>query len=174
MNTPKSLYRPYGSIRQFNEIRALLQSHVPVEHEISLPLPTKRSHLAGYACFASPALRSRGQPLEQAAPDRWWVVDARSGLLVNYSLCSAIPFTSTPLNSLTLPSSTQTIQTLQQTLNDLSSLIELQAPAFFDGEDRPQDERMALLGLLKTAISPRLLPQYQELVPDFFAWLAKS
>jgi hypothetical protein len=50
----------------------------------------------------------------------------------------------------------------------------LQAPAFFDEEDRPQDERMALLGLLKSAISPSLLPQYQELVPDFFAWLAKS
>jgi hypothetical protein len=174
MNNPKSSYRSYDSIRQLREIRPVLQSHVPVEHAISWPLPTKRFHVPGYACFASPAIRSPGQPLEQAPPDRWWIVDARSGSLVCYSLCSAIPFTSAPFNSLTVPATGQTIQALQQTLNELSSEIQSQAPAFFSGEARPHDERMVLLGLLKSAISPVLLPQYHELVPDFFAWLAIS
>jgi hypothetical protein len=174
MNTTKSSYRPYSSIRQFREIRSLLQSHVPVEHSISLPLPTKRFRVPGYACFASPAIRSPGQPLEQAAPDRWWIVSARSGHLVCYSLCSAIPFSSTPFNSVTVPPISHTIQALQLALSDLSSQIELQAPAFFDGEERPHGDRIVLLELLKSAISPVLLPQYQELVPDFFAWLTMS
>jgi hypothetical protein len=173
MNTSTS-YLAYDRIRQFREIRLVIQSHVPVEHEISLPLPTKRFQVPGYACFASPALRSPGQPLEVDAPDRWWTVDARSGLLVNYSLCLAIPFTSKPLNSLIVPATSDPIQTLQQRLHDLGSQIESQAPAFFDGQERPPAERAVLLGLLQAAISPVLLPEYQELVPDFFAWLTTN
>ena len=55
-------YINYGEIRQRQRTHVLRQTEVPVDHAVSLPLPTLRWGRPAYACFASPAIRRPGQP----------------------------------------------------------------------------------------------------------------
>ena len=79
MNLPEKILLTYSEARKRQRNHCLRQSEIPVEHAISLPLPTKRWGKPSYAYFASPSLRSPGHPVEQGAPDRWWVTDAHGG-----------------------------------------------------------------------------------------------
>ena len=90
MDDPRHRYRDYGEIIG-SAIRALaIEDLVPIEHAVSLPMPTMRWSSPVFAVFAGPALRRPGRPLELHPPDRWWAVDAESGDLVAYALTSHI------------------------------------------------------------------------------------
>ena len=171
MKAPNNPYLPYAEIAQQKGLRALLQTQVPVEHAVSVPLPTKRWQVPGYACFAAPALRVPDQPARQGAPDRWWVIDARSGRLIAYALCRAVPFGSTAGEDVTLRQPGHSVEALRELFAHLRAQIGAQAPDFFDGKTRPAAERNALKELLEAAVPAVLMPRYRELTPDFFAWL---
>jgi hypothetical protein len=150
----------------------LRQAEIPVEHAISLPLPTKRLPDPGYVFFASPAIRSPKEPIEQGAPDRWWVVDARNGRLMIYALWKVMPFDrSVSWTTQTLPIPVQTLEEQQAALESIESLIDTLAVAFFTNEAGEQAMRKALLEALETFLPAPLLPQYRTFAPDFFAWL---
>src|SRR5260370_32366411 len=92
-----STYLPYEQIRAYATGHPVRHAEVPVEHALSLPLPTLRWSVAGYATFAGPAVRAPGRPMQLGAPDRWWVVGAQRRELAVYALTSSLPFASSPL-----------------------------------------------------------------------------
>src|SRR5215470_12331995 len=83
----------FSQIRERQKTHPLRQSEVPVEHAVSLPLPTKRWGEPAYAFFASPAFRIPGKPVEQGPPDRWWAVKAHGGAIMIYALWSVVRYT---------------------------------------------------------------------------------
>jgi len=82
----------YLELRKRQRVYYLYQYEVPEEHFVSLPLPTRRGGEPTYACFASPALRRPGKPLELDPPDRWWLIDASTGHLLIYTLTTISHF----------------------------------------------------------------------------------
>jgi hypothetical protein len=156
--------------RQRND--ALRQAEVPLEFAVSLPMPTRRWAGAGYAFFASPAVRRPGQPMEQGAPDRWWVVDARTGRTITYSLSKALPFADgATWEWVTLPPVKRTIDEMRQALKQIEELMNVLAPAFFRGEAGDAGARKELLTALNGQVPEPIQPEYRALAPDFFAWL---
>lgn len=159
-------------IRERMKHHSFIRSSIPVEHAISFPLPTRRWIGPAYAYFASPALRLPGQSLKQGAPDRWWVVSAHGGQIILYTLYKALPFTENEQwGTLILPTETRSIAEQQQAIATIELLVNRLAPAFFDDEPGDQRTRTALMESLSAHLPKQLLPQYQALVPDFFAWL---
>jgi hypothetical protein len=149
-------------------------SEVPVEHSVSLPLPTQRWGEPSYAFFASPALRRPGQPVEQGAPDRWWAMSAQGGRIVIYALSKTVPFAdSVNWGTVTLPSVSLTIEELKYALKNIEDLLNELAPSFFAGEVGNTQTRRALAAALLEHLPDPLLPQYRALAPDFFSWLSK-
>lgn len=171
MTMTKSLL-PYAEIRDRMRHHPLRQSEVPVEHAVSLPLPTRRCATPGYAFFASAATRSTGEPVLQAAPDRWWALSARSGHLLIYALWDVHPFADGRWESQQLPPVSSTIQELQQSLKEIGELIDSVVPDFFDGGAGDGARRQTLLRKLSAILPAPLLPQYRALTTDFFEWLA--
>jgi hypothetical protein len=166
------VYLSYADIRARQRTHTLRQTEVPVEHTVSLPLPTLRWVRPAYACFASPAIRRPGQPAEQDPPDRWWAVDARTGHLVAYALWSAVPFaTGVAWGRVSLPTPAGGIAALQSLMQTVELLMESLAPDFFDGQPGDPQARRALAEALDAVITEPLRPQVQALAPDFSAWL---
>jgi hypothetical protein len=171
MNQPNKTFLRYSEIRKRLHAHFLAQSEVPVEHAVSLPLPTRRCGMPGYAFFASPAVRLSGKPVEQGAPDRWWVFGAENGRLLLYALCSAVPFGPGTWPSGVLSPVKGTIAELQAGFKNLEGLMDPLALEFFDREVGSPDARRELKQALES-ISPReLLPQYRSLASDFFDWM---
>ncbi len=145
---------------------------IPLGYSISLPLPTLRAGMAGYAFFASPALRQPGVLLQQAAPSRWWIVNAHTGILVLYAPCSVFPFAeNVNWGETTLPSTGKSRSERAEMKSSISSLMDTIAPVFFAGDTIGASSRKALLDALITYLPEPLLPQYRALAPDFFSWL---
>src|SRR5437870_13877920 len=106
----ETTYLSYKDMRKRQRTDMLRQSEIPVEHAVSLPMPTKRWLGPTYASFARPALRRPGQPMEQGAPDRWGVVDAHGGRLIIYALWRVMAFAQgVSWTTITLPRTEQTI-----------------------------------------------------------------
>jgi hypothetical protein len=165
----------------FTEVRDRMRNHplrvseVPVEHAVSLPLPTKRWMEPCYAFFASPALRRPGQPVEQGAPDRWWAMSAHGGRIIIYALAKALPLADEAnWETVTLPLMSLTIEELKQVLKHIEELLNELAPSFFAGEAGNTQTRKALAAALLDHLPQPLVPQYRALAPDFFAWLEGS
>jgi hypothetical protein len=159
-------------IRERLKTHSLLRAEVPIEHYISIPLPTKRWAGPAYACFASPASRRPGQPVVQGAPDRWWVMSAHGGSLIIYALWDVFPYAEVAgWTTVTLPPVTRSIAEQQQDMASIELLMNTLAPAFFGGESSDTRTRKALLEALAAHLPEPLLPQYRALAPDFFAWL---
>jgi len=172
---------PTASHFTYARARAKMQSHplraseVPVEHAISLPVPTRRFGGAGYAWFAGPARRIPHQPLSLSAPDRWWILDGRHGRLAAYNLVTAVPFTTAALaGPVNLPPATRDVQALAADLALLDQLMDRSVEQFFVGE--PADRFVAedLHAVLVGHVSAAILPWYTALAPDFFNWLAPA
>ena len=162
----------YSEVRSRQRTHPVRQAEVPVEHAVSLPLPTRRWAGAGFAYFAAPALRPPEGPTVQGAPDRWWVVDAHSGRLHVYALCAAVPFVERATwGELILPPTTRTLEELRQALQQIDAGMDAITLDFF--EDRPGERavRHALAESLRVHLPPPLQPQYRALAPDFFVWL---
>src|SRR5215471_18837736 len=75
-----------------HSLDALRTTDIPVGYLLSLPLPTRRCGRPGYALFASATSRRPGEPRQQQAPDRWFVIDAVTGHLLIYALTTVLPF----------------------------------------------------------------------------------
>jgi hypothetical protein len=154
----------------------LRTSEIPVEHEISLPVPTLRYGAPGYAGFAGPARRRPGQPLRLGAPDRWWALCAgRRGLLA-YARTTAVPFTDEPLGAewVELPLVTRDPDAIGEDLRLLDSLAERAVPGFFGGQRGDAALRGDLLAVLTAHVTPAVIGWYRALAPDFFGWLEQS
>lgn len=162
----------YSEIRVRLRTHALRQYEVPIEYSVSLPLPTLRCGQPGYAAFASGTTHNPEQPVVQSAPDRWWVLDAASAQVLIYALTRVYSFTSElTMTPQTLPIIAQTLAEMQLLLDDMETKVEAVTPAFFDGADFPEEQKQAALNAMQTFLPTPLLPQYQALAPDFFAWL---
>ena len=73
--------------------------------------------------------------------------------------------------SQTLPDVTKTIPEMQELLDQTEAEIDAVTPAFFAGESCSTELRQAALAALESFLPAPLLPQYEALAPDFFAWL---
>jgi hypothetical protein len=168
-----------GSVLAYPRIRAAIGEHplrtgeIPVEHEMSLPLPTRRWGLPGFAVFAGAAVRRPRQPLRLSAPDRWLLVDAARARLIAYNLTSAVPFATAPLEGpVEVAPSGRTLAEVREDQKALGELIGDLAPVFLAGSAAAGDaRRTALLHTLDAVLPAATRPWYEALTPDFFAWL---
>jgi len=162
----------YLSVVAGNRRGATREVDVPIGHAVSLALPTLRYGIPAYAAFASPAVREPEQPVVQGPPDRWWLLDARSGAVAMFALCSLHPFAKEQFTKVTLPQPVGTVAELRQQLNEIQSLMDKLAPNFLRGEQGEAEVRHQLHRALRARIPQVLWPQYEALAPDFMAWLA--
>ncbi len=170
--TPVKKVLTYSEIRNVQRTHPLLKSQVPVEHAVSLPIPTKYAGRLGYAFFAASASRHPGQPMRQGAPDRWWVFDAHgSASVIIYALCAAQPLGAETWQAVTLPPIAGTIADLKAALADLEAKMNALTPVFFAGDAGDTRAKQDLSAALKAVLPEPLQPQYRALAPDFFAWL---
>lgn len=169
-NAPRQL--TLQEVRERLKTHWLRQAEIPVEHVVSLPLPTRRWGRPAYAFFASPAVRLPGQPLEQGAPDRWACLEAQGGQILVYARSAIVPFAGErEWPTVTVPPVSGSLAALKARLASIESLAEALIPAFFAGESGAPDARQALLQELTGHIAAPLLPQHEALAPDFFSWL---
>lgn len=167
-------WRPLAQLQQLPSVRNFVASEIPVEHAVSLGLPTRRFADPGYAFFASPTVRQPCQPLEQGPPARWWVLHARRGNLLIYAQCHVYHFAPNgAFTPVVLPAITRSNAEQAAALEMIALLITGVVPAFFAGEPGEADVRAALLETLVADLPAPLLPQYRALVPDFFNWLER-
>jgi hypothetical protein len=147
-------------------------SEIPVEHAISLPVPTLRCGEAGYAGFAGPARRVPHAPRQLGAPDRWWVLGAQRRGLLLYCRTTAMPFTGelSP-EQVTLPLVTRDLAAVEEDLRVLDALMDRAAEEFFSGQPASTDAAADLLATLTAYVSPAVMGWYRGLAPDFFGWL---
>jgi hypothetical protein len=168
-------FLPYKEILNLEDASFFSSLGIPLEHTISIPLPTKRWDGPGYAFFASSTFRSPGQPKEQAAPDRWWVVDAQNPYLKIYVKWDTLPFAQgvqwESVQILPGRYSKSEIQERRETVKDLMDAV---VPDFFGDNPGNPSARKILLEALIVIIPEQLLEQYRYLVPDFFQWLDAS
>lgn len=145
---------------------------VPIGHAVSLPLPTLRFGMPAYATFASPAVREPEKLVVQGPPDRWWLLDARSGTVAIFALCVVHPFAKVQFTKVTLPRPAATVAELRQELKEIQAQLDTLAPLFLRGEQGEAEARHKLHRALMARIPQVLWPQYEALAPDFLAWLA--
>lgn len=154
-----------------------LRTHeIPVEYEVSLPVPTMRLGDPGYAWFAGPARHRPSQPVRLGLPDRWWVLGAARRGLITYARTAAVPFTHEPLgpDAVELPPVTRDLAAIKEDLILLDSLAERAVPEFFARRQGAAELRGDLYAVLEAHVTPLLIGWYRALAPDFFAWLEES
>lgn len=150
----------------------LRRAEVPIEHYVSIPLPTTRWAEAGFACYAAPALRRRGERTRVSPPDRWWVVAASGGHLLVYALCAAVPYAEElPAEPEIMPAPRGGIAELKDQLAEIGELAEKLAPRFFAGQPGDADRRQRLTALLQSQLPGRMWQWQAALTPDFLEWL---
>lgn len=162
---------PYSEIRERMRAHPLRQAEIPIEHAISLAMPTRRFGVPGYVYFASPATRSVGDPVRQSPPDRWWVLSAQTGGLLIYALWEVQPFAEQEWSVSELPPVLFSVVELRQSLEKIEQLLDQVVADFFAGQAGNRAALHTLSALLSANLPAPLLPQYRTLAPDFFAWL---
>lgn len=159
-------------IHQQNHL--LRQSEIPVEHYVSLPLPTRKWLEPAYISFASPVLKNTENPVLQEVPDRWWVIAANGEKIIIYALCSILHFA--PNNDFEISQSEPimtSIAELQMSLSNIKELATHLADTFFEGGNGDKEMRQALLESMKEYLPGFLWQQHLAAAPDFFDWLQK-
>lgn len=162
----------YSEIRNAQRTHPLQKALVPVEHAVSLPIPTKRAGHLAYAFFAAAAARQPGKPMRQGAPDRWWLLDAHgSASVIIYALSEVQPFSTENFEAVTLPLISGTLADLKAALANLEAQMNALTPVFFADDAGDAEAKKELLTSLLAVLPEPLQPQYRALAPDFFAWL---
>lgn len=124
-------------------------AEVPLEHALSLPLPTKRCGTPGYAFFASPTVRA----------------DARSEHLPLDAPCEAMPFSQgetwkpesrTPRNRSLAP--------VEKEQAELVTMLTAQAPSSLPANPALEQDVMGFLNDWSTSLPEPLLTQYRAWV----------
>jgi hypothetical protein len=174
---PHSDFRPtpYEQIRKNFRENSVRHTEVPVEHSISLPLPTLRWSVPSFTGFAGPAVRAPGRPLRLAPPDRWWALDRSGRRLIGYALTSVVPFAEASITGdVSVDQADRTIAELQEDLRLLDELMDQAIGPFFASASAAttvgSDLREALISAATTAV----VPWYRQLAPDFFAWVEEA
>lgn len=167
---------PQPTCLTYRQARSLMQrvraAEVPVEHAVSLPIPTLRLQTPAFIHFASPAFRDPEGPVWQSPPDRWWAIDATRGRLLIYSLVKVHSFTQQSFARVELHSNVQTVDDLRQLHSELDAAIDSVLADFFAAVPGDSAILARVLELLNRAIPAELMPIYRELATDFFRWLA--
>jgi hypothetical protein len=163
---------PYEQIRKNFAEHPVRYAEVPVEHAISLPIPTLRWSLPSFAGFAGPAVRAPARPLRLAPPDRWWALHAEGRPLIGYNLVSALPF-SDDLGSdeAIVDRAGRSLTDLEEDLQVLNHLMDQAAAPFFAGSEIDAATGSDLLEVLTTHVTVAVVSWYRRLAPDFFQWL---
>jgi hypothetical protein len=162
-------------IRGYAANHAVQEAAGLVEHALSLPLPTERLGVAGYAMFAGPAMRSLGRPPQLGIPHRWWVVSAQRRELISDALTVAFPFANaTLIGPVTVSSTDRAIASVHEDLKALAVLFGRAAPSFFAGEPGDAALRTDLHETLGAVAPPGVMPWYRVLAPGLFAWLGSA
>jgi hypothetical protein len=151
----------------------LRQSEIPIEHAVSLPMPTRRFGSPAYAFFAAPAIRRPGAPTVHGAPDRWWVLSALGAHVEVYAVTSIFSFAENGQvwESTEVPAPTATIPELQSSLKEFEALMDVTVPDFFSGASADPEHASTVLRALGEQIPRPLMDQYRALARDFFEWL---
>ncbi len=162
----------YEDISELNDPALFNLLNIPLGHAVSIPLPTLRWGRPGFAYFASPTFRVPGAPKDQAAPDRWWVIDAEKRSIEIYAKWEALPFVQgVNFETVHITPGQYTKSDIQEKRKLVYQLMDEAVQDFF--LNQPGDRRIChqlLEGL--TIITPApLLVQYRDLAPDFFLWL---
>lgn len=162
---------PYARVRKEFANHPVRFAEVPVEHFLSLPVPTMRWQRPGFAGFACPATRSPGQPQRVGAPDRWWALQAHRARLLGYGLVAAIPLSAQRFEPVTVDRRDRSVAELEEDLGLLAELMDGAVAPFLAGERGDETARGDLREVFTAAVTPSVLPWYQALAPDFLAWL---
>jgi hypothetical protein len=174
-STTKTGWLSYADARRQFGTHPIRISEIPVEHAISLPVPTLRCGVPGYAGFAGAARRVPRAPLQLRRPDRWFVLGAQRGSLVLYALVTAVAFTEelSP-EQVTLPPVTRSLAAVEEDLRMLDTLMDRAAGEFFAARPADKDLATDLLAVLTAYVSPLVMHWYKGLGGDFFRWLEQA
>jgi hypothetical protein len=163
---------PYPRVREAFGSHPVRAAEVPVEHAVSLPLPSLRWTVPGFAVFAGPAVRRPGQPPRLGTPDRWWVLDASRAGLVAYNLVTAAPFAADlPPGPVDVAPTVRSLAETREDLRVFDELLDAAVGDFFAGTAADAGLRRALLDTVTAVLPGGTQPWYEALTPDFFAWL---
>lgn len=170
-----TVFLRYAELRGSQGSAALRQLGLPLEYALSLPLPSLRWNRPAYAAFASPALRLPGQPKKQGPPAYWWVVEAVKGQVLLFAAWETLPYApGVTWEPAILPPLNDSLSAVKARLATLEALLDELAPAFFQATAAPLALRHQAHELLRQQVPAPLMPQYQALTPDFWAWLTAS
>lgn len=163
---------PYKKLRDAFTRHPIRTAEVPVEHAISLPLPTLRWGRPAIAGFSAPALRQPGRPLELGAPDRWWLLDMSGQRLLAYATTAAIPFDGGLSDeTVEVDRTGQSIDNINETLHMLDEAMDRVIEPFLAGQPGDAAQRSDVMEILTLAVTKAVLPRYRALCPDFLGWL---
>jgi len=144
---------------------AVISHELPMEWELSLPMPTLLPGRPAYTWFACPASRRPGQPLHLSPPDRRFTLDASNARLLVYDTGE---WKKPDWHALTLPPNNKSRSELSADFQNIVSTLNSAAQALFAHQNPPAGTREALTAYL----IPEMLPWYQALAPNFWQWLS--
>lgn len=173
-NSPRnSEFASYQSIREAVERHPVRTAEVPLQHEVSLPVPTMRWGSPVYVVFAMPASRQPGAPKRLGVPDRWWSVDAKTSRLKGYNTVDTVPLAElVDPQQIEIAPSARSLDAHLQDLKALGDLMDAAIHSFVPNEIATNNEELADLRSVWNAVTPREMGAwYAALVPDFFQWL---
>lgn len=142
----------------------VISHELPMEWELSLPLPTLLPGRPAYTWFACPASRRPGQPLRLSPPDRRFTLDAVNARLLLYDTGEWLKPDWQPV---TLTPSPKSRIELAADFKNVVQVLNGAAQALFAHQTSPAGARTALTAYL----NPEMLPWYQTLAPDLWQWL---
>jgi hypothetical protein len=172
MNPPTPL--TFSQAWDILKVHPFRGAEVPVEHAVSLPMPTHRGGGPGFAQFAAPCVRQPGANPVQSAPDRWWVLDATTGAVRLFARTDVIPFGTTAFARQELPTSAPDLATLLAWQKELFAALDATTGPFFAGPPADPTAARDLLDKFTRQTPAPLVPLYRDLAPDFFAWLENA
>jgi hypothetical protein len=174
---PHTAPMTYATARTEFARQGVRGTDVPMEHSLSLPVPTRRWTRPGFAGFACPVNRVPRQPLRLGPPDRWWAIQAHRPRLLVYGLTAALPFADTAFETVTVDRGDRSLARLAEDLRQLDELMDRVVEPFLAGEPAAATEatlRADLLGVFTANVTEAVLPRYTALAPDFFTWLGDN
>jgi hypothetical protein len=164
-------FMSYSDVQKWFQQHPLRQTEIPIEHAVSLPLPTLRWGEPAFAFFAAPAERLAGGPSRQGAPDRWWAFRAKGGQVLVYALTHVVAFGPGDWQPETVLPAADNVVALRRMVLDIEQMMDVLVPEFFAGNPGDSEVRQALAGVFSRFVSSPLMDRYHALAPDFFTWL---